>query len=85
MYRLSWVLVAAWGPSLVVASKGHSLVAVCGLIAVASLVVHGLSCPMACGIFPDQELNPCLLHWQLDSTSGSQRSPQHLLFISGTN
>ena len=32
--------------------------------------VHGLSCPMACGIFLDQELNPCpcisrwiLIHW----------------------
>ena len=23
--------------------------------------------PMACGIFLDQELNPCLLHWQVDS------------------
>ena len=25
------------------------------------------SCPMACGIFPDQGLNPWLLHWQADS------------------
>ena len=25
-------------------------------------VAHGLSCPTACGIFPDQELNPCALH-----------------------
>ena len=27
------------------------------------VVVHGLSCPMACGIFPHQGLNPWLLHW----------------------
>ena len=31
------------------------------------VVAHGLSCPMACGIFPDQEWNLCLLHWQVDS------------------
>ena len=33
-----------------------------GLVA----VVCGLSCPMACGIFPDQESNPCALHYQAD-------------------
>ena len=58
-----------------------SLVAVHGLlIAVASLVEHGfqsawasvvaadgLSCPVTCGIFPDQGLNLCPLHWQADS------------------
>ena len=31
------------------------------------VVVHGLSCSAACGIFPDQVSNPCLLHWQMDS------------------
>ena len=30
-------------------------------------MVNGLSCSMACGIFPDQGLNPCSLHWQVDS------------------
>ena len=30
-------------------------------------VVHGLSCAMACGIFPDQGSNPWPLHWQRDS------------------
>ena len=42
----------------------------CGLLTVvASLVVeHGLSCPEAYGIFPDQGLNPCPLHWQVDSS-----------------
>ena len=28
---------------------------------------RGLSCPAACGIFPDQESNLCPLHWQADS------------------
>ena len=30
-------------------------------------MVHGLRCSAACGIFPDQGLNPCPLHWQADS------------------
>ena len=33
-----------------------------GLVA----VVHGSSCSEACGIFLDQGLNPCSLHWQAD-------------------
>ena len=31
------------------------------------VVAHSLSCPTACEIFPDQGLNPCPLHWQMDS------------------
>ena len=31
------------------------------------VVVHRLSCPVACGIFLDQGLSPCPLHWQVDS------------------
>ena len=31
------------------------------------VVAHGLSCYKACGIFPDQGLNLCLLHWQVAS------------------
>ena len=27
------------------------------------VVAHGLSCSTACGIFLDQGLNPCPLHW----------------------
>ena len=27
-----------------------------------------LSCLAACGILPDQTLNPCFLHWQADSS-----------------
>ena len=32
------------------------------------VLVNGLSCCKACGIFPDQGLNPCPLHWQADSS-----------------
>ena len=32
-----------------------------------AVVVHRLSCPATCGIFPVQESNPCSLHWQVDS------------------
>ena len=42
-----------------------SVVAVSGLWNGGSiLVAHGLSCSEACGIFPDQGLNLCPLHWQ---------------------
>ena len=37
-------------------------------------VVHGLSCPTACGIFPAQALNPCPLHCQVSSQSLYQQS-----------
>ena len=30
-------------------------------------VAHRLSCSVACGIFPDQGLNPQTLFWQVDS------------------
>ena len=45
--------------SVVVASGPWSM----GSIAVAP----GPSGPAACGIFPNQGLNPCLLHWQVES------------------
>ena len=32
-----------------------------------AVVTHSLSCPAACGIFPDQGSNLCPLHWQADS------------------
>ena len=38
----------------------------CGAVGLA-VVGHGLSCPTACGIFPEQGSNPCPLHWQVDS------------------
>ena len=30
-------------------------------------LAHRLCCSAACGIFPDQGLNPYPLHWQVDS------------------
>ena len=40
---------------------------VCGLELLqhsgSAVVVHGFSCFVACGIFPDQGLNLCPLHW----------------------
>ena len=42
------------------------------------VVAHGPSCSVACGIFPDQGMNLCPLHWQVDSQplshQGSPRS-----------
>ena len=54
-----------------------SLVAELGLQSTGSIVAaHGLICAAAHGTFPDQELNPCLLHWQADSLPKShQGSP----------
>ena len=69
------------GLSLVVASGGHSSSQCAGLSlsrplllrstgsrrAGSVVVAHGPRCSVACGIFPDQGLNPCPLHWQADS------------------
>ena len=45
-----------------------SIVAAHGLQSADSIaVMHRLSCPEACGFFPDQGLNPYPLHWQADS------------------
>ena len=44
------------------------------------VATHGLSCSTACGTFSDQELNPCVLHWQTDSLPLShQRRPVDFL------
>ena len=69
------------GPSLIVASGGHSSSRCAGLSlswplllrstgsrrAGSATVAHGPSCSAARGIFPDQGSNPCPLHWQADS------------------
>ena len=52
-----------------------SVVAVCGIISFGSRALEHrlntcgatISCSETCGIFPDQGLNSCLLHWQADS------------------
>ena len=40
----------------------------------------GLSCSEACGIFPDEGLNLCLLHWRADSCT-TKEVLDHLAFI----
>ena len=32
-----------------------------------AVAVRVFRCPTACGIFPGHRLNPCPLHWQVDS------------------
>ena len=46
-----------------------------------SSLVHRLICPAACGIFPDQGLNPCLLYWQADSSPLRHQQSPALLFL----
>ena len=78
---LCWVFVSVLGLSPAAASGGHSSSRCAGLspqrplllqstgsrCAGSVVVAHGLSCSVACGIFPDQGPNPCPLHWQADS------------------
>ena len=81
--------------SLVAASGGHSSSRCTGLSlsrplllrstgssrAGSVIVAHGPSCSAACGILPDQGLNPCPLHWQADSQPlRHQGSPPHCHF-----
>ena len=62
----------AWAPGSRV-----SMVVALRLSSIGSIVlVHRPSCSETCGIFPNQGMNPCLLHWQVDSLPLShQRSP----------
>ena len=41
------------------------------------VVAHGLSCPVACAIFPDQGSNPCLLHCQVDFSTEPPGKPRN--------
>ena len=41
-------------------------------------VAHGLSCSAACGIFPDQDPNPCPLHRQADSQPLRHKGSPHI-------
>ena len=63
-----------------------SVVAAPGLESTSSIVLaQGFSCSTACGIFPDQGLNPCPLHWQADSLplsyQGSPADDFHVLSL----
>ena len=80
-FWLCWVFISVRGLSLVAASGGHSSSRCAGFSLSSPLlsrstssrrtgsvvVAHGPSCSVACGIFPDQGLNPCPLHRQADS------------------
>ena len=94
-FWLCGVLVSVRGPSLVVASGGHSSSRCTGLSpsrplslrstgsrrAGSVIVAHGPSRSAARGIFPDQGSNPCPLHWQADSQPLRHRgSPLKLPF-----
>ena len=83
------------GLSLVAASGGHSSSRCAGLSlsrplllqstgsrrAGSVVVAHGPSCSAACGIFPNQGSNPCLLHWQANSQPlRHQGSPKVLIY-----
>ena len=77
---LCWVFVSVLGLSLVAASRGQSSSRCAGLSlswplllrstgsrrAGSVVVAHGPNCSVACGIFPDQDSNPCPLNWQAD-------------------
>ena len=47
------------------------------------VVVRGLRCPAARGTLPDQGLNLCLLHWQVDSLPLSHQGGKFRLQIKG--
>ena len=62
--------------SLVVVSRSDTLAAVHRLLTVErgsrgswapAVMAHSLSCLPTCGIFLDQGLNLCPVHWQVDS------------------
>ena len=96
LFMVCWVFVSVRGLSLVVASGGHSSLRCAGLSlsrplllrstgsrrAGSVIVAHRPSCSTACGIFPDQGLNPCPLHWQADSQPPRhQGSPHHFCIL----
>ena len=59
-----------------------SVIAEYGLWGTGSVVeVHRLSCSTACGILPDQGLNPCLLQWQAESYPRCHQGSSSVIFI----
>ena len=64
-FWLHWVFAAAWafsrcGERRLLSSWGVRAAHCGGFSCCSSVVVaHEVSCPAACGIFPDQEWNPC--------------------------
>ena len=64
---LLWYLLLLWStgsrPAGFSTCDSQALEATTG----SAVVVHGVSCSVAGGIFPDLESNPCLVHWQVNS------------------
>ena len=77
-----WWFLLLWSMG---ARHSGSVVAVPRLQITGSVVVaHGLSCPEACWISPDQGSNPSLLHWQEDSlTTEPPEKPEGTFLRSG--
>ena len=93
---LCWVFVPTRGPSPAVASRDHPSSRCAGLSpsqplllrstgsrrAGSAIMAHGPSRSVACGILPDQGLNPCPLHWQADPQPlRHQGSPPHFFYV----
>ena len=81
----TWAFSRCGGQILLAASLvvEHGGFRACGLQSAGSVVVaHGLSCPVACAIFPDQASNLCPLHWQAASYPLEHKgSPVFLLIM----
>ena len=59
-----------------------SVVVTRGLWSTGSVVAaHGISCSVACGIFPDQSSNPCPLHWQAILNHCTTREVPHCVVL----
>ena len=69
--ELGPLFIAAWSLLIVVASP----------VAKQRLRGAGASEVVACGIFPDQGSNPCLLHWQVDSFPWSHEGSPGVSFF----
>ena len=70
-------------PCLLLLGSRAPVAAACGPTSCFSWVLgHRLSSysSAACGILPDQESNPCLLHWQADSLPLSHEGSPRLTF-----
>ena len=67
--------------------QAGSVAAACRFYSVGSgAVAHRLSCSTACGVLPNQVLNPCPLHWQEDShPQCHQGSPTFFFFFTNLN
>ena len=50
-----------------------------------TVVTHGLNRTSACEIFPDQGSNPCLLHWQVNSSPLSHQGSPRALTLKKNN